>query len=112
MVFPRDPNPYQGLLYGEMGRLGVRVCYLGELTLSHTVNLLLLPPELAWHRMAGARVVHLHWVLMFTLPGARRFPVLRGWPGLVPGLAAGLPGARPAAGLDRAQCAPARAGLR
>ena len=62
LVLPRDPNPYQGLLYGALGRLGVRVCYLGELTRSHTVNLLLLPAELAWHRMAGARVVHLHWV--------------------------------------------------
>ena len=78
LVLPRDPNPYQGLLYGALGRLGVRVCYLGELTRSHTVNLLLLPAQLAWHRMAGARVVHLHWVAAtFTLPGARRFPVLR-----------------------------------
>ena len=34
-----------------MGRLGVQVRYLGELTPSHTVNLLLLPAELAWHRM-------------------------------------------------------------
>jgi glycosyltransferase involved in cell wall biosynthesis len=77
LVLPRDPNPYQRLLYGAMGRLGVQVRYLGELTPSHTVNLLLLPAELAWHRMAGARVVHLHWVFTFTLPGARRFPVLR-----------------------------------
>ena len=109
LVLPRDPNPYQGLLYGALGRLGVRVRYLGELTRSHTVNLLLLPAELAWHRMAGARVVHLHWVsATFTLPGARRFPVLRrlgqAW---FLHLAAGLPGARPAAGLDRAQRAPA-----
>ena len=77
LVLPRDPNPYQGLLYGALGRLGVRIRYLGELTPSHTVNLLLLPAELAWHRMAGTRVVHLHWVFPFTLPGARRFPVLR-----------------------------------
>ena len=77
LVLPRDPNPYQGLLYGALGRLGVQVRYLGELTRSHTVNLLLLPAQLAWHRMAGARVVHLHWVVTFTLPGARRFPVLR-----------------------------------
>ncbi len=77
LVLPRDPNPYQGLLYDALGRFGVRVCYLGELTRSHTLNLLLLPAELAWQRMAGARVVHLHWVVTFTLPGARRFPVLR-----------------------------------
>ena len=77
LVFPRDPNPYQGLLYGAMSHLGVQVRYLGELTCSHTVNLLLLPVQLAWQRIAGARVVHLHWVVTFTLPGARRFPVLR-----------------------------------
>jgi len=77
LVLPRDPNPYQGLLYSALGRLGVQARYLGELTGSHTVNLLLLPAELAWHRLAGARVVHLHWVTGFTLPGARRFPVLR-----------------------------------
>lgn len=77
LVLPRDPNPYQGLLYGAMARLGVQVRYLGELTPSHTVNVLLLPAELAWHRMAGTRVVHLHWVFAFALPGARRFPVLR-----------------------------------
>jgi glycosyltransferase involved in cell wall biosynthesis len=77
LVLPRDPNPYQGLLYGALGRLGVQVRYVGELTRSHTVNLLLLPAELAWQRLAGARVIHLHWVTGFTLPGARRFPVLR-----------------------------------
>jgi glycosyltransferase involved in cell wall biosynthesis len=78
LVLPRDPNPYQGLLYSAMDRLGVQASYLGELTRSHTVNLLLLPAQLAWQRMAGARVVHLHWVAAtFALPGARRFPVLR-----------------------------------
>jgi len=47
LVFPRDDlNPYQRLLYDEMGRLGARVTYLGRLTPSHTLNLLLLPAEL------------------------------------------------------------------
>ena len=77
VVLPRDPNPYQGLLYGEMSRLGVQVRYLCELTPSHTANLLLLPLELAFHRIAGVRVVHLHWVFIFELPGSRRFPWLR-----------------------------------
>jgi glycosyltransferase involved in cell wall biosynthesis len=83
LVLPRDPNPYQGLLYGEMERLGVRVTYLGELTRSRTLGLLLLPLEVLAGRAAGARVVHIHWVFGFALPGARRFPVLRraayGW---------------------------------
>jgi len=77
LVFPRDANPYQGLLYGEMRRLGVQPIYLGELTPVHTLNLLLLPPEVVARRLAGARVLHLHWVFAFTLPGARAFPAVR-----------------------------------
>jgi glycosyltransferase involved in cell wall biosynthesis len=78
LVFPRDDgNPYQRLLYGEMGRLGARVTYLGRLTPSHTLNLLLLPAELAARRAAGARVVHLHWVFGFSPPGSSRWPLLR-----------------------------------
>jgi glycosyltransferase involved in cell wall biosynthesis len=77
LVLPRDPNPYQGLLYGELERLGAQVSYLGELTPSRTLNLLLLPLETAARRAAGARLVHVHWVFGFGLPGARRFPALR-----------------------------------
>jgi glycosyltransferase involved in cell wall biosynthesis len=77
LVLPRDANPYQSLLYGEMRRLGVQVIYLGELTPIQTLNLLLLPLEVAARRLAGARVLHLHWVFAFTLPGARGFPAMR-----------------------------------
>jgi glycosyltransferase involved in cell wall biosynthesis len=78
MVLPRDPNPYQSLLYEEMERLGARIDYLGELTGSHTLNLLLLPLEVTARRIGGARLIHLHWVFGFTLPGARRFLIIRG----------------------------------
>jgi len=77
LALPRDANPYQGLLYREMGRLGVRVRYLGALTPSRTLNLALLPLELAARRLAGWRIVHVHWVFGFALPGSRRLPVLR-----------------------------------
>jgi glycosyltransferase involved in cell wall biosynthesis len=78
LVFPRDDlNPYQRLLYGEMARLGARVTYLGQLTPSHTLNVLLLPAELAARRVAGGRLVHLHWVFGFSLPGSDRLPFLR-----------------------------------
>lgn len=77
LVLPRDANPYQSLLYGEMRRLGVQVIYLRELTPIQTLNLLLLPLEVAGRRLAGARVLHLHWVFAFTLPGARVFPAMR-----------------------------------
>lgn len=74
LVFPRDPNPYQRMLYAEMERHGARVSYLGQLTSSHTLNLALLPVELAFQRARGARIVHLHWVFGFSLPG---FPASR-----------------------------------
>ena len=45
LVLPRDPNPYQRLLYGEMHRLGVQITYIGDLTPSRTLNLFLLPLE-------------------------------------------------------------------
>jgi glycosyltransferase involved in cell wall biosynthesis len=77
LALPRDPNPYQALLYSEMERLGASVRYLGELTPSRTLNLLLLPFETIAGRITGAQVVHLHWVFYFALPGSRRFPVLR-----------------------------------
>lgn len=77
LVFPRDPNPYQELLYREMRQLGVTVSYLGNLTRSRTLNLLLLPAEVAVRRAAGARLIHLHWVFAFAFPGGQRFPVIR-----------------------------------
>jgi glycosyltransferase involved in cell wall biosynthesis len=78
LAFPReDANPYQRLLYDEMRRLGGRADYLGALTRSHTVNLALLPLELVARRLRGARLVHLHWVYGFSLPGAGRFGRMR-----------------------------------
>ena len=77
LVYPRDPNPYQELLYGEMKHLGTEVSYLGQLTPSRTLNLLLLPMEVAVRRIAGARLVHLHWVFSFAFPGSQRFSIMR-----------------------------------
>jgi glycosyltransferase involved in cell wall biosynthesis len=78
LVLPRDgQNPYQRLLYGEMRPLGVRVSYLGELTPSHSINLALLPAELAVWRARGVRLIHVHWIYGFGLPLTPRFPVLR-----------------------------------
>lgn len=78
LAFPRDDrNPYQRLLYGEMQRLGTQVIYLGCLTPSRTLNLLLLPFEVAARRVTGARLAHVHWVFGFGLPGADRLPWLR-----------------------------------
>jgi glycosyltransferase involved in cell wall biosynthesis len=64
LVLPRDPNPYQSLLYGEMQRLGAQITYIGDLTPSQTLNVLLLPLETFARRIAGARLVHVHWVFI------------------------------------------------
>lgn len=72
LVLPQDDNPYQELLYGDLRRRGVHVRYVGRLTPSHTLNLLLLPFELGACRLTGARLIHLHWVFAFTLPFGRR----------------------------------------
>lgn len=77
LVLPRDPGPYQNLLYREIERLGAEVTDLARLTPSRTINLLLLPLELAARRMAGGRIVHLHWVFAFAVPGGQRSRPLR-----------------------------------
>jgi glycosyltransferase involved in cell wall biosynthesis len=77
IALPQDPNPYQALLYEQFEAVGVPVRFGGELTGSATLNLLLLPLELAACRLAGWDVLHLHWAFAFELPGSDRLPVLR-----------------------------------
>lgn len=77
LAYPRDPNPYQRRLYEACARRGARVRYVGELTGSQTVNVLLLPLELAVWRAQGWRTLHVHWVFGFAPPWTRRLPVGR-----------------------------------
>lgn len=78
LALPRDDlNPYQDLLYSEMRRSGVQINYVGLLTPSYTLNLLLQPLELVVRRLTGARLLHLHWVYSFALYGSIRFPFLK-----------------------------------
>jgi glycosyltransferase involved in cell wall biosynthesis len=77
LALPRDRNPYQELLYGACRARGMRVRYVGELTGSHTLNMLLLPFELAALRLAGWRLLHVHWLFGFAVTGASRLPPLR-----------------------------------
>jgi glycosyltransferase involved in cell wall biosynthesis len=78
LVLPREEtNPYQELLYEEMRRRGDQITYLAGLTPSHTLNLLLLPLEMAGRRLGGARVVHLHWVYAFGLIASPRSASVR-----------------------------------
>jgi glycosyltransferase involved in cell wall biosynthesis len=77
VVLPRSWNPYQRLLYDEFTRAGHSVRYGGQLTPSHTLNVLLLPAELIACRVAGWHVLHIHWVFWFDFPGSSRFPFIR-----------------------------------
>jgi glycosyltransferase involved in cell wall biosynthesis len=77
LALPRDANPYQEQLYAEVRGLGTPVRYLGDLTPSRTLNLLLLPLETLARAAAGWRVVHVHWLFPFALPGGGRVPALR-----------------------------------
>jgi glycosyltransferase involved in cell wall biosynthesis len=77
IAFPRNPQPYQHLLYREMGVLGATVSFLEGPTGSQTVNILLLPVSLVRARLRGYEAFHLHWVYPFALPGANLLPALR-----------------------------------
>jgi glycosyltransferase involved in cell wall biosynthesis len=71
LVTPRELH-YQRFLYQEIEKSGVRVRYTVGPTPSQTINLLLAPAVLAWYRARGFRILHIHWVFLFSLPWARK----------------------------------------
>ena len=77
LVTPRDPNPYQELLYKAVRQPGVRVQYTDGPTRSHTVNILMAPALLLWYRLRGFRILHIHWFFQFSLPWAGEKPWAR-----------------------------------
>jgi glycosyltransferase involved in cell wall biosynthesis len=76
-VLPKEPHPYQESLYEEMRARRVDVHYVGSLTRSQSLNLLLLPAELTAMRVRRVRILHIHWIYQFKLPGTERLPILR-----------------------------------
>ena len=77
LAVPRDPNPYQELLYRPLRARDRPVRYGLELTPSHTANLLLFSVELAVGRLCGYRFLHIHWTFGFTFPVPRDSGVMR-----------------------------------
>ena len=67
LVYPKDPNPYQELLYSEL-RSKIEVKYLENPTQSHTVGLFLLFLQVLGYRIKGFTIFHLHWVYPFRSP--------------------------------------------
>lgn len=69
LIYPKDSNPYQGLLYGHMGQQIVAT-YLSGQTTSQTLNNLLLPFQIIYFRLRGYNIFHLHWAYPFIFPGS------------------------------------------
>jgi beta-1,4-mannosyltransferase len=70
LVFPKDSNPYQELLYTKMEDLykGTRIKYLTGPTGLQSINLVLLPVLLVLYRMRGYKIFHIHWFFIFRIP--------------------------------------------
>jgi glycosyltransferase involved in cell wall biosynthesis len=71
-------NPYLDELCEALQTSGVATEQLSMgVTSSQTLNSLLVLPRLAWRRLRGARVVHVHWTYHFAWAWATDVPVLR-----------------------------------
>ena len=79
LVFPKDNNPYQELLYSNIRNLGCECKYLTSPVYSHSIWLfLILIPQLIIYRLKGFRILHLHWLYDFTIP--TDIKIFRSWP--------------------------------
>jgi beta-1,4-mannosyltransferase len=70
LVFPKDPNPYQSLLYKSLGELddNIRIRYLTIPKKLEILNLFILPILLVAYRIRGYSIFHIHWFYTFRLP--------------------------------------------
>lgn len=73
LVFPKDVNPYQDLLYSDITDSNITVTYLKLLTSSHTLGLLSLPFQIIMYRLKGYNIFHLHWLYTFQLTQTSKF---------------------------------------
>jgi glycosyltransferase involved in cell wall biosynthesis len=75
LVFPKDANPYQELLYRPMREKypDISIDYLtGPSANYQTINVVLLPLVLLLKRLQGYRIFHLHWTYLFRIPRLNR----------------------------------------
>jgi glycosyltransferase involved in cell wall biosynthesis len=66
LVFPKDPNPYQELLYSQLRKKGFQVDYLKLPTSSHTIGMFFLGLYILLYRFKGYSIFHLHWLYDFS----------------------------------------------
>jgi glycosyltransferase involved in cell wall biosynthesis len=79
---PQDDGTYVQNLVAGLNQIGVGAEILQGPTNSQTLNLLAQPLVLAWKRIRGVRILHLHWTWGHALPWAKGRVArrcLRGW---------------------------------
>jgi len=68
LVFPKDKNPYQELLYSPLREKRIKIEYAFPRYSSQVLSLLFLIPSLFYHKLKGYRLFHLHWTGGFSSP--------------------------------------------
>ena len=64
LAYPRDPNPYQELLYRKIIN-NVVIKYLEPPLNSNILGIILFPFQLVFNRILGYNIFHLHWTYNF-----------------------------------------------
>jgi len=82
LVTPRnEENPYLPLLRQALRDIGVVSDWLPmDWSPSQTLNVMLFPVELAFGRLRGFNVIHVHWLYKFSWHWARHLPFVRKLP--------------------------------
>lgn len=67
LVYPKDPNPYQSLLYNNI-KNKIEVKYLEPLINYYIFGTIFFPLQLVYYRILGYNIFHLHWTYNFKFP--------------------------------------------
>ncbi len=70
VVYPKDPNPYQDLLYSSIKDRHTtdKITFMSGPTKYQTINLFFLPFQLILYRLFGYDIFHIHWFYTFEIP--------------------------------------------
>lgn len=68
LVFPKDKNPYQELLYSPLRKRGIEIKYIFPICSSQILSLLFMILSLIYYRLRGYKIFHLHWTGSFASP--------------------------------------------
>src|SRR5258708_1220287 len=76
LVYPKDSNPYQDLLYSKFPK-NTEITNLIHMFSSNNLSILYLPIQIICFRLIGYRIFHLHWVYTFRILG---HPIFQTYP--------------------------------